>query len=435
MPLNYKKLQEKITFEALMEILSEEFAQVEDHRRANSSYVLADVLRSAFAMFSLKSSSLLAFKEQTKQEEKNLKAIYRIQAIPSDTQMRTTLDPLAPSPLRALFAKLFNKLSEAGVTKEYEYWKGHVIVSIDGVEHFSSTKVHCDHCTTRAHRNGETSYHHAGLAAVLVHPDQEEVFTLDFEPVLKADGSKKNDCERNAAKRLCQGLDERYPDLKPLLVEDALYANAPHIRQITGYGWLFVLNVKPDSHESLERQFAGRRASGQVKELRITDPQGIEHYFAWTNDLCLCERAVDVKVNYLLYEQTDRQGKVSRWTWITNIPLNARSVQSLMRAGRARWKIENETFNTLKNQGYNFEHNYGHGKQNLATILALLMFLAFTVDQMIQRCWHLFRQVRGGLRTKAKLWDSVRSSFKILAFPTMDALYRQIAEMYDIQLC
>jgi Transposase DDE domain len=435
MPLNYKRLQEKITFDDLMGTLSEEFAQLPDHRRANSSYDLADVLRSAFAMFSLKSPSLLAFKELTKQEEKNLKAIYQIRSIPSDTQMRTTLDPLSPAPLRTLFAKLFHKLSEAGVIKEYEYWRGQLVISIDGVEHFCSTNVHCNHCTTRAHRNGETSYHHAGLAAVLVHPDQEEVFTLDFEPILNADGSKKNDCERNAAKRICQDLHERYPDLKPILVEDALYANAPHIRQITGYGWLLVLNVKPDSHESLERQFAGRRASGQVKELRITDPQGIKHYFAWTNDLCLCESAIDVSVNYLLYEQTDKKGKVTRWTWITNIPLNARSVEAVMRAGRARWKIENETFNTLKNQGYNFEHNYGHGKQNLATILALLMFLAFTVDQMIQRCWGVFRQVRGGLRTKAKLWDMVRSLFKVQFFPTMDALYRQIADLYDIQLC
>jgi Transposase DDE domain len=435
MPLNYKQLQEKITFDDLMGTLSEEFAQLPDHRRANSSYDLADVLRGAFAMFSLKSPSLLAFKELTKQEEKNLKAIYQIRSIPSDTQMRTTLDPLSPAPLRTLFAKLFHKLSEAGVIKEYEYWKGQLIISIDGVEHFCSTNVHCNHCTTRAHRNGETSYHHSGLAAVLVHPDQEEVFTLDFEPILNADGSKKNDCERNAAKRICQDLHERYPDLKPILVEDALYANAPHIRQITGYGWLFVLNVKPDSHESLERQFAGRKASGQVKELRLTDPQGIKHYFAWTNDLCLCESAIDVSVNYLLYEQTDKKGKVTRWTWITNIPLNARSVEAVMRAGRARWKIENETFNTLKNQGYNFEHNYGHGKQNLATILALLMFLAFTVDQMIQRCWRLFRQVRGGLRTKAKLWDILRSLFQVQPFPTMDALYRQIADLYDIQLC
>ena len=435
MPLNYKRLQEKITFDDLMGTLSKEFEQLPDHRRVNSSYELADVLRGAFAMFSLKSPSLLAFKELTKQEEKNLKAIYQIRSIPSDTQMRTTLDPLSPAPLRTLFAKLFHKLSEAGVIKDYEYWKGQLVISIDGVEHFSSPKVHCNHCTTRAHRNGETSYHHSGLAAVLVHPDQEEVFTLDFEPILNADGSKKNDCERNAAKRLCQDLHERYPNLKPILVEDALYANAPHIRQITGYGWLFVLNVKPDSHESLERQFAGRKASGQVKELRVTDPQGIKHYFAWTNDLCLCESAIDVSVNYLLYEQTDKKGKVTRWTWITNIPLNARSVEAVMRAGRARWKIENETFNTLKNQGYNFEHNYGHGKQNLATILALLMFLAFTVDQMIQRCWRLFRQVRGGLRTKAKLWDMVRSLFKVQPFPSMDAIYRQIADLYDIQLC
>lgn len=386
-------------------------------------------------MFSLKSPSLLSFEEQTKQEKKNLKSIYHIEAIPSDTQMRTTLDPIDPEPLRTLFVKLFQKLKGAGVIKEYEYWNGYVIVSADGVEHFYSTKVHCKHCTTRTNRNGETSYHHSGLAAVIVHPEHEEVFPLDFEPILNEDGALKNDCERNAAKRLCKAVHERYPDLKLILVEDALYANAPHIRQISGYGWLFVLTVKPDSHDSLERQFAGRKDRGQVKELRQIDTQGIQHYFAWTNDLCLCESAIDVQVNYLLYEQTDKRGKVTRWTWVTNIPLNARSVEKVMRAGRSRWKIENETFNTLKNQGYNFEHNYGHGKQNLATVLALTMFLAFTVDQMMQRCWKLFRQVRGGLRTKAKLWESLRSLFKVRAFPTMDALYRQMADMYDIQLC
>src|SRR5205085_7927244 len=122
-------------------------------------------------------------------------------------------------------------------------------------------------CTTHKHRNGVVSYHHAGLAAVLLHPQQSEVFPLDFEPILRQDGEQKNDCERNAAKRLCQALYERYPELLILLVEDALYANAPHIRQITGYGWKYILNVKPDSHQSLEKQFAGRRARGQVKQL------------------------------------------------------------------------------------------------------------------------------------------------------------------------
>ena len=79
--------------------------------------------------------------------------------------------------------------------------------------------------------------------------------------------------------------------------------------------------------------------------------------------------------------------------------------------------------------------NYGHGTQNLATLLALLMFLAFTVDQMMQRCWQLFRQVRACLTTKAKLWESLRSLFKVQCFQTMTALYRQMADLYDIQLC
>jgi Transposase DDE domain len=435
MPKSYAQLQQSLTFDALMKTLDEQFRTIPDNRTGNAvQYQLPDVLKAAFAMFSLKHPSLLDFKTQSTAEENNLHSIYRIEGnIPSDNQMRGILDPVDPQLLRPLFRTCFSLLSEAGVIGEYEYRDKHVIVSIDGVEHFSSTKVHCSSCTTRKHRNGEISYHHSGLAAVLVHPEQKEVFPLDFEPILNQDGAQKNDCERNAAKRLCKALNTRYPDLKIILVEDALYANAPHIRQITSYGWRFILNVKPDSHESLERQFAGRRTSGQVKELRITDPQGIKHYFAWTGDLCLCESAIDVKVNYLLYEQTDKQGKITRWTWITNIPLNARSVEAVMRGGRARWKIENETFNTLKNQDYHFEHNYGHGIQHLATVLALLMFLVFTIDQIQQRCCRFFRTLHQGLRTKIKLWAAIRHLFNVLVFKSMEALYRHLASLYRLQ--
>lgn len=154
----------------------------------------------------------------------------------------------------------------------------------------------------------------------------------------------------------------------------------------------------------------------------------------WTNDLCLCESATDVKVNFLLYEQTTPDGVVKRWTWITNLPLTARSVERVMRAGRSRWQIENETFNTLKNQGYHFEHNDGHGAKNLATVLALLMLLAFLVDQIQQRCSATFRQVWRGLKTKAKLWDSLRSLFRVLVFDSMAALFRHLASLYRLQL-
>lgn len=438
MAKNYERLQlqQEQTFDDLMRFLDAQFKSFPDHRVGNAvRYELADVLKSAFAMFSLKSPSLLDFKRQTIPEESNLRQIYRIEgAIPSDNQMRSMLDPLDPNLLRPLFRACFERLSQADVIGEYQDRQQRVIVSVDGVEHFSSTTVHCEQCTTRTLRDGQISYHHAGLAAVIAHPKHKEVFLLDFEPILNADGAQKNDCERNAAKRLCTALHQRYPDLKIILVEDALYANAPHIRQITGYDWNYILSVKPDSHKSLEKQFAGRRASGQVKELRLTDERGVQHYFAWTNDLCLADSAIDVTVNYLLYEQTDKKGKVTRWTWVTNLPLTARTVESVMRTGRTRWKIENETFNTLKNQGYHFEHNYGHGAQNLATVLALLMFLAFTVDQIQQRCDQLFRQLWKGLGTKAKLWSSLRNLFNVLVFNSMEALYKHMASLYRLQI-
>ena len=132
--------------------------------------------------------------------------------------------------------------------------------------------------------------------------------------MLRRDGAQKNDCERNAAKRLCADLHLRYHDLNILLVEEALYANAPHVRQISGYGWQSVLTVKPDSHASLFKQFAGRQARGDFKELRQTDAAGGQHDYAWTHELCLCESTTDVRVNFLLSEQTTPDSVVKRWT-------------------------------------------------------------------------------------------------------------------------
>ncbi len=80
-----------------------------------------------------------------------------------------------------------------------------------------------------------------------------------------------------------------------------------------------------------------------------------------------------------------------------------------MKAGRVRWEIENETFNTLKNLGYNFEYNYGHGQDHLSTTLAYLMLLAFYLDQFIQACSTVFRKIESQIRTKIKLWGMIKS--------------------------
>jgi hypothetical protein len=221
---SYRELQKLLTFDNLMTHLAEQFSRIKDHRRQNTTYSLADVLQSAFAMFSLKSPSLLSFQEQTHVERENLKQIFRLRKIPADSQMRATLDKVEPRNVRALFAFFFSLLRRAGVIQEYEYWNGHLLCSIDGVEHFSSSKIHCRNCTTKERRDGTISYQHSALAAVLVHPQQKEVLPIDFEPIVCQDGAQKNDCERVAATRLIESLKEKYPAVKMLLVEDALYA-------------------------------------------------------------------------------------------------------------------------------------------------------------------------------------------------------------------
>ena len=105
-----------------------------------------------------------------------------------------------------------------------------------------------------------------------------------------------------------------------------------------------------------------------------------------------------------------------------------------MRMGRSRWKIENETFNTLKNQNYNFEHNFGHGKENLCTVFAYLMMLAFYVDQIQQSSCQYFKKILQELKTRVKLWESLRAVFKILPCKNMIQIFFCIADMYQIRL-
>ena len=128
-----------------------------------------------------------------------------------------------------------------------------------------------------------------------------------------------------------------------------------------------------------------------------------------------------MRVNFIEYWEMGAD-KVQHFSWVTDLRVSKRNVYCLMRGGRARWKIENETFNTLKNQGYHFEHNYGHGQQNLSVVFAMLMMLAFLVDQTQQRCCTLFQAVWTKLGSKRLLWERMRALFYTYALESMRQL-------------
>jgi len=119
----------------------------------------------------------------------------------------------------------------------------------------------------------------------------------------------------------------------------------------------------------------------------------------------------DIVVNYLDYWEI-REGKESNFSWITDLKLRRDNVYRVMRGGRGRWKIENETFNTLKHQGYQLEHNYGHGQKHLTTVFGRLMMLAFLVDQVQELCCNLFQTARQQFRSRTSLWNKLKGLFK-----------------------
>ena len=105
------------------------------------------------------------------------------------------------------------------------------------------------------------------------------------------------------------------------------------------------------------------------------------------HDLPLNASHSDIRVMFVEYSEYAEDGtRLRHFAWITDLEVTRENAPQIVAAGRSRWKIENETFNVLKNHGYQLEHNYGHGKQNLSTVLAMLMMLAFLVDQT-QQLW------------------------------------------------
>ena len=142
---------------------------------------------SAFAMFSLKDPSLLAFDHRRHNPNDNFRTIYGINRVPCDSQMRDILDPIDPANLRAPFREVFRRLQRGQVLKRFVYLDGHYLLSLDGTTYFSSSKIHCSSCLEKHHRNGSVTYSHQLLGATLVHPDLKEVVPLAPEPIIQQD--------------------------------------------------------------------------------------------------------------------------------------------------------------------------------------------------------------------------------------------------------
>ena len=376
---------------------------------------------SGLAIFLLKYPSLLAYDQHREEIADNMESLFQISKAPCDTYLRERLDQIDPKSLRRCFTKLFANLQRSKYLEHFISFRGKYLLSIDGSGHFSSKQVHCDQCCQKKHRDGTTTYYHQVLQAAIVHPEIKQVVPLAPEPITKQDGAKKNDCERNAAKRLLADFRREHPKLDVIVLLDALYANAPLLEELQRHKIDYIINCKPGDHAWL---FDYVNNADQATHTIVQEDY--RHDFMYVNDAPLNEANEDVKINFLQHTETSCKGVQKTFTWITNFKLTEGIVYEVMRAGRARWRIENEVFNTLKNQGYQFEHNFGHGYKHLSSVFSHLVLLAFLIDQLQELACGVFQSALIAMQRKSYLWKRVLGIFFEFSISNWDSLYEGI---------
>ncbi len=432
------KLRKHLNADALLSTMKTGFEKIEDHRPGNVQHSLGDTLMAGFAMFSLKDSSLLAFDERRITAPHNLMTIYGMGSIPCDTSMREILDGVDPNDLRPLFKDAFRTLQRGKALEQMVFMQGSYLLNLDGTGYFSSSTLYSNACMEKVNtKTGKVTYYLQAVGAAIVHPYFKVVIPLCPEIIRKQDGETKMDCERNAVRRQLEKFRKDHPHLKVIINEDSLSSNAPHINDLEKYNCHYILGVKEGDHKFLFQHVDQAIENGEAVELSMPDKnnEDIIHYFRIIYDAPLNKSNQDRRVTFVEYwEENTKTGKIQRFSWITDLDITEDNVYLFMRGARARWKIENETFNTLKNQGYHFGHNYGLGKEHLSEMFVFLMMLAFLIDQIQQLCCPLFNAVWKKWKSKRSLWEKVRIHFHAFVIETMEDLYRSILDHKQVPL-
>jgi hypothetical protein len=435
----FMHIKKHLSMTALRKRISNAFEKIPDFRQQSKVTIsLHDALMSGLACMHFQDSSLLQFQKrlQETQNINNLKTMFDVDNIPSDTQMRDIIDNVPSHHFGPIFKDLSLRLQRNKSLEQYQIFPGQYYCPIDGSQFYSSQEISCEHCLTKKHKNGKTTYTHQILQGGIAHPDCSEVIPFMPEHIANTDGSTKQDCEMNAAKRFIDAVCEDHPQMTFLFGGDSLFSRQPIIENVLALQEHYLFAAKPEDHIVMMRYI---NSSKKISQLDWIDKKSVRHVFEWENTVLLNGNVKSIFVNFLRYtmykkNEKDEEIITYRNSWITDINISEDNIQILVRAGRCRWKNENELFNVMKNHGYCMEHNYGHGKKNLAFNFYLLTLLAFTLHQIFELTDRLYQACRKKCGSKKHLWETIRSYIKIIVFDTWELLLEFVLQPNNYKL-
>lgn len=411
--------------------LEQTIEEFPEHRRGkNSQYDLADAGMGAFSVFFTQSPSFLAYQRDLKLRKgrSNAEKLFALRDIPSDNQIRSLLDPISPSHLEGYYRQIFQDLERDGVLKGFQSFANMLLVAMDGTEYFSSKKIDCEQCSQRILKNGEINYFHSVLTPVIVQPENEHVISLEPEFITPQDGHEKQDCEIQAGKRWIEKHGDFYAKRGVTMLGDDLYSRQPFCQVLKDKKIHFILVCKPDSHVNLYETVEFLSAQGVLgtKVVRKWNGRYAEIYsYRFANKLLLNGGPSTLEINWceLTITREDTGAVVYKNAFITDFEITDTTVETIVRDGRARWKVENENNNILKTKGYHIEHNFGHGHQHLASLLLSLNLLAFLLHTVLDLVNEQYRAIRTKLGRRRTFFQDLEALLRYFTFETWDEVF------------
>jgi len=427
MPYPFKPKQE-FTFDNMVEKLREVTNKFPDKRTGkNISYSIEDAALGAFSIFFTQSPSFLAYQKimQETKGENNAHTLFGINKIPCDNQIRILLDEVPPSEVFPIYSNILNGLNESGHLDMFRSsLNDSLLIALDGTQYFSSNTIHCDNCSTKNHKNGTVTYSHTVITPVIVAPGNNQVISLPPEFITPQDGHDKQDCENAAAKRWILQYAPQYRDIGITILGDDLYCHQPLCEVTLQEGLNFIFICKPDSHKTLYERVEELKAMQTVQTVVVRRRKGkirLTDTYSFVNQVPLRDGDDALMVNWCELITTREDGTiVYKNAFATNHIITENNVAEIVKAGRTRWKIENENNNILKNNGYNLEHNFGHGKKYLSSLLLTLNILAFLFHTVLGLMDEKYQELRRKLPTRKTFFEDIRALTKYLCFDSWD---------------
>ena len=228
------------------------------------------------------------------------------------------------------------------------------------------------------------------------------------------------------AHRMLERLRSDYPRMAAIIVADSLYSKQPFVEKLTAGRFSFLLVAKPGDHKSLYQDVDGLRR-GNLLDRHHTVHRGERREYEWVTGVPLNGSPDAPLINFIQFRIVEDSGKVNyRNAWVTDLVPTTDNIVQLVRAARARWKIENEGFNTLKNQGYHLKHNFGHGDRHLSEALFVVNLLAFFMHQIFELVDGMYQRVRTFFSSRRAFWDEARSAFRLFLFTSWDQVLERM---------